>query len=418
MYSDEYYAQGDTERRLELSLDRSKLQPRLYFLGKPSRDLETALRRRGWTAGSAEEAHFLWLRSRQNSESVRTGVIVNHLTGSQNLTAKSLLLSCLRGCRPASFFPRSFTLPQEFPAFKRNFHRTQLYYLCNEVLEKGHCSASDLEVINVSLLALESPTWSSMDLTNPREKQLLQRLKTSLQPDVQTTIDGSGSLWIVKPARKSRGRGISVHKTTTSVEEAVQDGHSYVVQKYVEQPLLFHERKFDLRVWAVVLGFALEIWVYDLCYARFSVHTYDPANLHNRYVHLTNNSVSKHAPDFESSLIPGCMWSLEQLRAHFRTHYSPGLWSMRLWPQICAIVERTVKSAPWESREAAFVLLGFDFLIAEDFKVWLLEVNASPSLQHSTAVTAALVPAMLEDLLTLVLGETPLHFQRLSTNAV
>ena len=40
--------------------------------------------------------------------------------------------------------------------------------------------------------------------------------------------------------------------------------------------------------------------------------------------------------------------------------------------------------------------LGFDFMIDVQFKVWLIEVNISPDVSHSTALTAKLVPPASE----------------------
>lgn len=406
-YSVEYYALCETERRLHLSLDRSKLPPRHYFLGKPCRDLELALQHRGWIPSNSQEADFLWVRSRELPASLRPGVLINHLVGVQSLTAKSLLVTCLRKLpQAADFFPRSYTLPDELAVFTRNFRLTQTYCRVTGLLEQGTTANDDLEIINEGRELLGLSLWSALETAN------LKRLCDILRSEVQSSVEGTGCVWILKPGRKSRGRGISIHQSLTSIEEALHSGHSYVIQKYIERPLLIQGRKFDLRVWTVVLG-GLEVWIYDHCYARFSVQSYDQADLGNCYVHLTNNSVSKWAKDFEKSSIPGCMWSLRQLRAHLRSRFAPGVWTDRLWPQVCSVVLQTVLTAAIQPREGAFELLGFDLLITQELEVWLLEVNSSPSLQRSTAVTGHLVPRMLEDLLSLVLGESPPRFHRL-----
>jgi len=410
-YSAEYYTLCETERRLHLGLDRSKLQPRRYFLGKHCKDLEVAFQRRGWVPGSAADADFLWVRSRERPASLKPGVFVNHVGGVQSLTAKSLLVSCLRHSpKAALFFPRSFALPDGFTAFTRNFGLTQTYCRAVALLEQqGVAGAEDLKTLNEGRVLLGLSTWSAVDATTAN----LVSLRDNLLKEVQSAIEGSGCVWILKPGRKSRGRGITLHRSLRSIQAAVRAGHSYVLQKYIERPLLIDGRKFDLRVWTVVVGEEAQIWVYDHCYARFSVQSYTQTDLENCYVHLTNNSVSKWAKDFESSSIPGCMWSLRQLRTHLRSRFYSGVWTVHLWPQIIEIVQHTIRTATLQPRETAFELLGFDLLVTQDLEVWLLEVNSSPSLQHSTAVTAHLVPRMLDDLLTLVLGQAPKHFHLL-----
>lgn len=49
-----------------------------------------------------------------------------------------------------------------------------------------------------------------------------------------------------------------------------------------------------------------------------------------------------------------------------------------------------------------FELLGFDFLIDEDFRVWLIEVNTNPYLGVPNDYIANLLPKMIDDLFEIV----------------
>jgi D-alanine-D-alanine ligase-like ATP-grasp enzyme len=51
------------------------------------------------------------------------------------------------------------------------------------------------------------------------------------------------------------------------------------------------------------------------------------------------------------------------------------------------------------SREVGFELLGFDFMIDENLKVWLIEVNQNPCLSTLSPKQGQLIETLLEDVL-------------------
>jgi hypothetical protein len=53
-------------------------------------------------------------------------------------------------------------------------------------------------------------------------------------------------------------------------------------------------------------------------------------------------------------------------------------------------------------RKHDFELFGFDFLIDEDFRVWLIEVNTNPYLGVPNDFIRHLLPKMMHDLLEIV----------------
>ena len=75
--------------------------------------------------------------------------------------------------------------------------------------------------------------------------------------------------------------------------------NSFIIQKYIESPLLINKRKFDIRVW-VLLTQDAEVHFFKEGYLRTSSQEYttDKSALNNDYIHLTNNAVQKNAPDY------------------------------------------------------------------------------------------------------------------------
>lgn len=55
-----------------------------------------------------------------------------------------------------------------------------------------------------------------------------------------------------------------------------------------------------------------------------------------------------------------------------------------------------------QARPNSHELFGYDFVVDQALNVWLIEVNCSPSLEHSTPVTAHLCAQMMDDLFKVI----------------
>lgn len=226
----------------------------------------------------------------------------------------------------------------------------------------------------------------------------------------QSRIDGERNVWLLKPAGKSRGRGIELSSRLDKIlDVAVGRGAEarWVVQKYLENSQIVNRKKFDIRQWVVVTQWQpLACWFYQDAYIRFAFADYDVTKLKNKYAHLTNNSIAKKADGFDD-VADETMWHTDEYQ-----EYLKGLnferngrrvddpWAEVIQPQMKRIVLRSLEAVQdsVQPRTNAFELFGYDFMVSDDLNAWLIEINSSPDCSYSTSTTKGLVKAMLDDL--------------------
>jgi len=169
-------------------------------------------------------------------------------------------------------------------------------------MDEEECKAYEKKVIESNKLLLE------------KVKEVLEEMKKKYP---QFMLNGYHNAWIVKPADMSRGRGIKIFNNLAEILEYGRE-HQYIVQKYIENPMIIKRRKFDIRQWVLVTNFCpLAIWFYEECYIRFGAADYKIDEINNRFIHLTNNSVTKHY-EGQDEAIEGNMWDQETFKEHLK----------------------------------------------------------------------------------------------------
>lgn len=143
------------------------------------------------------------------------------------------------------------------------------------------------------------------------------------------------------------------------------------------------------------------IWMYRESYLRFSTQQFSLADRHES-VHLTNHAVQKRyrtQPQRDCRLPADNMWDSTQFQEYLAQVGAADVWSKRIYPGMRRALVATMLASQesMDRRPNAFELFGADFMVSEDFETWLLEINSSPDLAHSSSVTKRLCPQCLED---------------------
>jgi tubulin monoglycylase TTLL3/8 len=124
----------------------------------------------------------------------------------------------------------------------------------------------------------------------------------------------------------------------------------WIVQKYIENPLVVAKRKFDIRQWVLVTDWnPVTVYFYNEFYVRFSVDEYttDVEQLENSFVHLVNNSIGKNSENFgkivyseNGQAIDGYMWGFEDFKTYVTQQTGEDLVTSKIQPRLKVMIAK------------------------------------------------------------------------------
>ena len=158
---------------------------------------------------------------------------------------------------------------------------------------------------------------------------------------------------------------------------------NYVISRYIADPLLIGGKKFDLRLYVLVLGYRpLKVYTYKKGFARFCAvnYTNEAGEIDNELVHLTNVAIQKNSDEYaRSAMGHGYKWSIGHLRSYLEGTRGTAAVE-KLMEDIGWLVVHSLKAVQnvMVHDRHCFECYGYDIMLDEGLKPWLLEVNASP----------------------------------------
>jgi len=270
---------------------------------------------------------------------------------------------------------------------------------------------------------------------------------------------GKVGLWILKPSLGDKAAGITILNGLKKLKEAVlkdRDLVEWVLQKYIEKPLLVNKKKFHLRVHVLAAG-RLKVYMHEDVIALIAIDDFyipereaktddegpskeeqqsdeDPMllpqnlraqpanskkakrnarkrqNKKNRrerkkeeempelssYAHITNSCLQREHPDFDEDKTVRLLSELtEELGEEV---------VKTIWERVKVNVKEIFSAFRGEFSAFmplpnCFELFGFDFLVDENLNPMILEVNCGPDMKNTGSRLDHVVKSFLDDTL-------------------
>ena len=231
------------------------------------------------------------------------------------------------------------------------------------------------------------------NLSHNKSKKKHKKKRENSKNEINSFIDISGHI----ENNTTNNENSKIFKSITKV----------IIQKYLEQPLLYYGRKFDMRIW-VFLNYDGNVFMFKEGHLKASSLNFN-LNSKNLFIHLTNYSVQKYNINF-SKFEFGNEISFEEFQNSLNNEHKLNLdIKKNIIPKIKDIIICSMKSVEKKinkfHRNFCFELFGYDFIFDKDVNPFLLEINTNPGLEESSPLINMLVPRMIDDLFRLTIDK-------------
>jgi len=177
-------------------------------------------------------------------------------------------------------------------------------------------------------------------------------------------------VYIVKPENSLSRTGVGVVRNYLELMSHLDhysDYQEWIIQDYIDNPLLFNNKKFHFRIYVIYVQTENSTTAYlsknGFIYTankEFETDTFDPNIVLSG--ENSKNNVFYIPEDFTRS-------------------FGKQVWDNMVFPQIIKITRETIRSTVEHlkcpaKKQKCFKILGYDILINKDFKCFLAEINA------------------------------------------
>lgn len=210
--------------------------------------------------------------------------------------------------------------------------------------------------------------------------------------------------WIIKPGENTnRGKGIKVCETIAQLKQYMDSypRSYYIIQKYISNPLLIEGRKFDIRWFGLFtcINGVKKGYFYQGGYLRTSCKEFTLNDIHNNFVHLTNDAIQHKSSDYGKH--ENCnKLSFSDFDKYLEAKYQKKSFYKWIYPKLKRLVTDVFMSSSSklnpENKQHWFELYGFDMMVDEKLKVYLIEVNTNPCLETPCSLLSSVISSVLD----------------------
>ena len=224
-------------------------------------------------------------------------------------------------------------------------------------------------------------------------------------------------VWLFKPARDSFARGIHIIDNYSEIEKS--RSKNYLISRYIMNPMLIRNKKFDMRAYIIVTGMnPLKIYFYKDGYVKIPVkdYTLDYKYIKDGCIHITTSDTnlvcfSGNEYKYDTNIYdePSNFWSyvfFERYCNRYGINYTDIMEQMKdifikTFISLNSDFINSMKEKEYQDRNI-FQLYGLDLMIDDNYKVYLLELNRNPSMRGGHAVCDYIYENIIPDILNIV----------------
>ncbi|KAI8646975.1 tubulin-tyrosine ligase family-domain-containing protein [Parasitella parasitica] len=219
-----------------------------------------------------------------------------------------------------------------------------------------------------------------------------------------------GHMFIIKPSMANKAAGIKVFNSLDElramfeVEDSDSDSEDdddsdqedltqvreWVIQRYIDKPLLVEKRKFHVRAYVLAKS-NIQVYLYKDMLALFAMKDYDTTNLDDNLIHLTNTCLQAGEEGYDEQASVKLFWELGLAQEDLN----------RIFEQMKDILADvfdacTSEMTTFQAMPNAFELFGVDFMMDQELNVYFLEANAFPDFKQTGGKLQHIIQELFE----------------------